>query len=160
MLEDNILPEYVAGRERYDLNRLSTVPFAGTREGMSDQETRILVCDDDELLLELLQHRLSSKGYSVELARDGREALEKIRADPPDAIVLDAMMPLVDGYEVLRQFRAMDGMAEVPVIFLTARKQEQDIVEALSLGASDYLAKPFIPEELVARLARLITKAS
>lgn len=127
---------------------------------MSDQETRILVCDDDELLLELLQHRLSSKGYSVELARDGREALEKITAHPPDAIVLDAMMPLVDGYEVLRQFRAMDGMAEVPVIFLTARKQEQDIVEALSLGASDYLAKPFIPEELVARLARLIAKAA
>lgn len=127
---------------------------------MANQKTRILVCDDDDLLLELLQHRLSARGYAVGLARDGREALEKIRADPPDAIVLDAMMPLVDGYEVLRQFRAMDGMAEVPVIFLTARKQEQDIVEALSLGASDYLAKPFIPEELVARLSRLIAKVA
>ncbi len=127
---------------------------------MTNQETRILVCDDDALLLELLQHRLSAKGYVVGLARDGREALEQIRANPPDAIVLDAMMPLVDGYEVLRKFRAMEGMAAVPVIFLTARKQEHDIVAALSLGASGYLAKPFIPEELVARLSRLIVKAA
>ncbi len=127
---------------------------------MPSSKTRVLVCDDDELLLELLHHRLSGKGYVVVSARDGREALEKIRDDPPDAIVLDAMMPLVDGYEVLRQFRAMDGMAEVPVIFLTARKQEQDIVEALSLGASDYLAKPFMPEELILRLSRLIAKAA
>jgi len=127
---------------------------------MPNQDCRVLICDDDVLLLELLQHRLGAKGYQIELARDGREALEKIRANPPDAIVLDAMMPLVDGYEVLRQFRAMDGMAAVPVIFLTARKQEQDIVAALALGASDYLAKPFIPEELVARLSRLLAKVS
>ena len=127
---------------------------------MPNHDIRVLVCDDDELLLELLHHRLSARGYDVRLARDGREALEQIRINPPGAIVLDAMMPLVDGYEVLRQFRAMEGMGEVPVIFLTARKQEQDIVEALSLGASDYLAKPFIPEELLARLSRLIAKAA
>lgn len=127
---------------------------------MPNQNIRVLVCDDDELLLELLHHHLSAKGYVVGLARNGREALESIRASPPGAIVLDAMMPLVDGYEVLRQFRAMDGMGGVPVIFLTARKQEQDIVEALSLGASDYLAKPFIPEELLARLSRLVAKAA
>lgn len=127
---------------------------------MPNHETRVLVCDDDELLLELLHHRLSARGYVVGLARNGREALEQIRTNPPGAIVLDAMMPLVDGYEVLRRFRAMDGMGDVPVIFLTARKQEQDIVEALSLGASDYLAKPFMPEELVARLSRLIAKAA
>ena len=127
---------------------------------MPNHEIKLLVCDDDELLLELLHHRLTAKGYAVRLARNGREALEQIRSDPPEAIVLDAMMPLVDGYEVLRQFRAMDGMTDVPVIFLTARKQEQDIIEALSLGASDYLAKPFIPEELVARLSRLVAKAA
>lgn len=127
---------------------------------MPNHEITLLVCDDDELLLELLHHRLSAKGYAVRLARNGREALEQIRSDPPDAMVLDAMMPLVDGYEVLRQFRAIEGMADVPVIFLTARKQEQDIVEALALGASDYIAKPFIPEELVARLSRLVAKAA
>ena len=127
---------------------------------MPNHEITLLVCDDDELLLELLHHRLSAKGYTVRLARNGREALEQIRSNPPDAMVLDAMMPLVDGYEVLRQLRAMDGMADVPVIFLTARKQEQDIVEALALGASDYIAKPFIPEELVARLSRLVAKAT
>ncbi|WP_324808296.1 response regulator [Sphingomonas sp. LY29] len=126
---------------------------------MSNQSLRILACDDDELLLELLRHRLTSKGYSVDTAMDGREALEKIRALAPDALVLDAMMPLVDGYEVLRQFRAMDGMQSVPVVFLSARKQEQDILTALSLGASDYLVKPFIPEELVMRLSRLLAKS-
>ena len=92
--------------------------------GMSNQSLRILACDDDELLLELLRHRLTSKGYSVDTAMDGREALEKIQASAPDALVLDAMMPLVDGYEVLRQFRAMDGMQSVPVVFLSARKHE------------------------------------
>lgn len=125
---------------------------------MANQSLRILACDDDELLLELLRHRLTSKGYSVDTAKDGKEALEKIQASPPDALVLDAMMPLVDGYEVLRQFRAMDGMQSVPVVFLSARKQEQDILTALSLGASDYLVKPFIPEELVMRLSRLLAK--
>lgn len=127
---------------------------------MTKREIKVLVCDDDDLLLELLHHRLSAKGYSVELARNGREALEIVNDNPPDAIVLDAMMPLVDGYEVLRQVRARAGMAKVPVIFLTARKQEKDIVQALSLGASDYLAKPFIPEELLARLSRLLPKAA
>lgn len=126
---------------------------------MANQSLRILACDDDELLLELLRHRLTSKGYSVDTAKDGKEALEKIQASPPDALVLDAMMPLVDGYEVLRQFRAMDGMQSVPVVFLSARKQEQDILTALSLGASDYLVKPFIPEELVMRLSRLLAKS-
>lgn len=119
----------------------------------------ILICDDDDLLLELLQHRLGARGYRVMLARDGREAIEQARKQQPDAVVLDAMMPVVDGYQVLRRFREDPALAKVPIIFLTARKQEEDIVEALKLGASDYLAKPFIPEELLARLSRLLIQA-
>lgn len=121
---------------------------------------QVLVCDDDDLLVELLQFRLAAKGYDVRIARDGREALNSAFAQRPDAIVLDAMMPVCDGYEVLRQVRETPATRDVPVIMLTARKGERDILEALRLGASDFLAKPFMPEELAARLARLLGTAA
>ena len=116
----------------------------------------VLVCDDDELLIDLIEFRLSSRGYDVVVANDGSEALERIAEATPDAIILDAMMPVIDGYEVLRRLRENEATKAIPVIMLTARKQEQDIVSALELGANDYLVKPFIPEELVARLSRLL----
>ena len=118
---------------------------------------KILVCDDDELLTELLQFRLEAKGFDVTVAGDGREALNSIRLAQPDAVVLDAMMPGIDGLEVLRQLREDAATRDIPVIMLTARKGERDIVDALRLGASDYLGKPFIPDELSARLVRLLT---
>ena len=117
---------------------------------------RVLVCDDDPLLVDLLDYRLTSRGYDVVIARDGGEALACLRQARPDAIVLDAMMPVADGYEVLRRIREDQALAAIPVIMLTARKQERDIIQALELGASDYIVKPFIPEELVARLGRLL----
>ena len=117
---------------------------------------RILVCDDDPLLVDLLDYRLSSRGYDVVIARDGAEALAQLQEGRPDAIVLDAMMPVIDGHEVLRRIMEDDTLADVPVIMLSARKQEKDIVGALELGASDYIVKPFIPEELVVRLGRIL----
>jgi DNA-binding response OmpR family regulator len=117
---------------------------------------QILVCDDDPLLVDLLDYRLTSRGYDVIIARDGGEALARLQEAAPDAIVLDAMMPVADGFEVLRRIREDEALAAIPVIMLTARKQERDIIEALELGASDYIVKPFIPEELVARLGRLL----
>jgi DNA-binding response OmpR family regulator len=117
---------------------------------------KILVCDDDPLLVDLLEYRLTSRGYQVIVAEDGGKALRRLQESRPDAILLDAMMPVIDGYEVLRKIREDASTADIPVIMLTARKQEQDIVTALELGANDYLVKPFIPEELVARLARLL----
>ena len=117
---------------------------------------RILVCDDDELLVDLLTYRLGTRGYQVSAARDGGEALERLAADKPDAVVLDAMMPVVDGFEVLRRIREQPATANLPVVMLSARKQERDIVGALELGASDFVVKPFIPEELIARLTRLL----
>jgi DNA-binding response OmpR family regulator len=120
---------------------------------------RVLICDDDPLLVDLLEYRLSGKGYAVRVARDGGEALVLIAEEVPDAIVLDAMMPVVDGFEVLRRIRETEDWASIPVLMLTARKQESDIVGALELGANDFMVKPFIPEELVARLARLLAGA-
>ncbi len=119
-------------------------------------EKRILVCDDDDLLVALLEHRLEGHGFEVLVARDGGEAVAVAAEQRPDAIVLDAMMPVMDGHEVLRRLRSRDETASIPVIMLTARKQERDILSALELGARDYLVKPFIPEELITRLNRLI----
>jgi two-component system OmpR family response regulator len=117
---------------------------------------RILVSDDDPMIRDLLEHRLRGRGYQVELAEDGKEALNKIRHRPPDAIILDAMMPYVDGFEVLRSLREDPVNSKIPVIMLTARKQQRDIVEALDLGANDFIVKPFIPEELLTRLSKLL----
>lgn len=118
--------------------------------------SRILIADDDPLLRSLLQHKLVQAGYQVFIAADGGEALSEMEARAPDLIVLDAMMPVVDGFEVLRRLKADPVRARTPVIMLTALRREQDIVGGLELGAADYLVKPFIPDELVARIRRLL----
>jgi len=117
---------------------------------------RVLICDDDPLLTELLEHRLGQRGYRTAVARDGEEALALMTTDPPDAVILETILPVHDGHEILRQIRRSDRLKHVPVIVLSARKLENDIVTALELGASDYVTKPFILDELVARLARLM----
>ena len=119
-------------------------------------EPQILVADDDPLLRDILRHKLVSAGYRVLLAQDGREALNSARTNHPSAIVLDAMMPVVDGFEVLRRLKAEADLKNIVVIMLTALKRERDIVSALNLGAADYLVKPFNPDELLARLVRLV----
>ena len=116
----------------------------------------ILICDDDELLTDLLVYRLGGRGYETAVAHDGGEAMALIERTEPAAIILDTMMPVHDGHEVLRRIRETARLRDVPVIMLSARRQEQDILSALELGASDYVTKPFIPDELVARLSRLI----
>lgn len=116
----------------------------------------ILVADDEPLMRELLEFRLAQRDYHPVTAADGREALARLDDSSPDAVVLDAMMPVHDGFEVLRRMRASSQHANTPVIMLTARRGERDIVEALEIGANDYLVKPFMPEELLARLARLL----
>jgi two-component system alkaline phosphatase synthesis response regulator PhoP len=121
-------------------------------------KAKVLICDDDLLLLELMEFRLQTKGYDVIRAVDGAEALTKAAAESPDIIVLDAMMPKSDGFEVLGRIKGDPHTADIPVIMLTARKGERDIVSALEKGAEDYLVKPFIPEELLARLSRLLAR--
>ncbi len=116
----------------------------------------VLVADDDPLLQAILQHKLAQAGYQVRLVDNGRDALEQAGLARPALIVLDGMMPILDGFEALRRLKSDPELSPIPVVMLTALKREEDIVSALKLGAADYLAKPFNPDELIARLTRLV----
>jgi DNA-binding response OmpR family regulator len=116
---------------------------------------RILVVDDEANIVDLVTLYLEREGFRVESATDGQEALDKIRVDEPDLIVLDIMLPEVDGFEVCRQTRAT---SEVPIIMLTARDDDIDKIVGLELGADDYLTKPFNPRELVARVKAILRR--
>ena len=117
---------------------------------------RILIADDDPLLRALLQHKLAAEDHQVLVAEHGGEVAALVVDHAPDLIVLDAMMPVMDGFEVLRRLKADERTHHIPVVMLTALKREQDVVGALQLGAADYLAKPFIPDELVQRIRRIL----
>jgi len=120
----------------------------------------VLVAEDDGQIAFLLQFLLEREGYRVLLAPDGREALRLVdEIAPPKLVILDVMMPYADGFEVLAHVRAKPEWRETPVIILTARSQEKDIVRALDAGASDYVVKPFLPDELKARIRRLVAQA-
>lgn len=121
---------------------------------------QIIVADDDELLQQLVSHKLMQRGFATRCVDHGEALLKAVEASPPDLIVLDTMMPIMDGLEALRRLRAVPATAGIPVIMLTARRGEQDVVSALSLGASDYLVKPFLPEELALRVRALLEKAT
>lgn len=119
----------------------------------------VIVADDDDLLQQLVSHKLLQRGYEVRGVENGEALLAAVAAEAPDLIVLDAMMPIIDGFEALRRLRADPTSAEIPVIMLTARRGEQDVITALNLGASDFLAKPFLPEELALRVRAALEKA-
>jgi len=123
------------------------------------QGRRVLVAEDDDLIADLIGHKLRLKKFEVEIVADGAEAWERIRTGRPHVVILDGMLPGLDGLEVLRRMREDPALATIPVVMLTARRRGQDIVNALALGASDYLVKPFMPEELLARVERLLTGA-
>ena len=117
---------------------------------------RILVVDDDRAVRESLRRSLSFNGYSVDLAQDGLEALDAIANDRPDALVLDVMMPRLDGLEVCRQLRSTGD--DLPILVLTARDSVSERVAGLDAGADDYLPKPFALEELLARMRALLRR--
>ena len=117
---------------------------------------RILVVDDEPSVRESLERALRLDGYEVELAGDGTQAVAKVRARAPDAVVLDVLMPFMDGVQVCRRIRA-DGY-DTPILILTARDGVSDRVSGLDAGADDYLAKPFALEELQARLRALLRR--
>ena len=118
---------------------------------------RILVVDDDRAVRDSLRRSLAFNGYDVDLATDGLDALAKVAAQRPDAVVLDVMMPRVGGLEACRRLRA-DG-DDVPILVLTARDSVADRVAGLDAGADDYLVKPFALEELLARLRALLRRS-
>lgn len=118
----------------------------------------ILVADDDALLSDLLRFRLEPIGHRVSVAEDGQAALRAIMSDAPDLLILDSMMPILSGQQVLLALKADPQTSSIPVIMLTARKSQDDVLNALQSGADEYITKPFLPDELVLRIARLLDR--
>jgi DNA-binding response OmpR family regulator len=119
---------------------------------------RVLVADDEADIRDLVALALELAGYDVETAIDGVEALSRIRASPPDAVVLDVMMPALGGYEVARALIAEPRTAALPVVMLSAKCQATDVNAGLASGAQVYLVKPFAPQELVRQVNRLVAQ--
>lgn len=120
---------------------------------------KILVVDDEEVLVETLAYNLEQAGYIVTTAADGVSALEAARREKPDLIVLDLMLPEIDGLEVCRQLRRESSTATIPILILTAKSDEIDKVVGLEVGADDYVTKPFGRRELLARVRALLRRS-
>lgn len=117
---------------------------------------KILICDDDRNICELLRLYLEKEGYALCIANDGVEALEKFNSESPDMILLDIMMPRLDGWQVCREIRKK---SDVPIIMITAKGETFDKVLGLELGSDDYVVKPFDPKEIVARIKAIMRRA-
>ena len=121
-------------------------------------KTRILIVDDEPDVVELVEFNLRKAGYDVLTADDGTKALQRVRQDRPALVILDVMLPELDGLEVCKLLRRDPATAAIPILLLTARAAEVDRVVGLELGAQDYLTKPFSPRELVLRVKNLIQR--
>jgi DNA-binding response OmpR family regulator len=119
---------------------------------------RVLIVDDDPDILRLVSYNLKQAGFESSTATTGREALEAVQRRPPDLIILDVMLPDVDGLEVCRTLRSQDNSRRMPIIMLTARSEEIDRVVGFELGADDYVMKPFSPRELVLRVKSILRR--
>ena len=129
---------------------------------MATQETgasaRVLVVEDERDIAALVAYHLTREGYRVSTAASGDEALSAAGSERPDIVVLDLMLPGLSGFEVLQELRRAQGMEQLPVIFLTARREEADRIRGLELGADDYITKPFSPHELVLRVGNVLRR--
>jgi DNA-binding response OmpR family regulator len=135
-----------------------SIPAELTNRG-ADRLRRVLVVDDDETTRNLLMATFDLRGLAVSAASDGIEALDSIRAQPPDVVVLDIMMPRLDGIRTLGAMKASRDLRDIPVVLLSAKAQSSDIELGFRVGAADYVVKPFDPEDLVARTRRAMTSA-
>ncbi|MDQ3877357.1 MAG: response regulator [Actinomycetota bacterium] len=117
---------------------------------------RILVCDDDPVILRLLQVNLELEGYEVLTAQNGEEAVEVATAELPDLILLDIMMPRMDGYQAVKLIKSQDNTKHIPVVFVSAKAQQSDVDLGKSYGVADYLTKPFDPTEMIDLVGRLV----
>ena len=120
--------------------------------------SRILLVEDEKNIAKVIAYNLEREGYQVVAARDGEEGLAKARKESPDLVILDLMLPKLDGLEVCRQIKADAKTARIPIIMLTAKTQEADRVVGLELGADDYVAKPFSVRELAARVKAVLRR--
>jgi len=121
--------------------------------------SRILVAEDDADIAALVRHYLEKAGYGVDVTGSGRDVMPRLRQHPADLVILDVMLPGMDGLDVCRAMRADPTTAAVPVIMLTAKAEESDRIVGLELGADDYITKPFSPGEVVARVRALLRRA-
>lgn len=118
----------------------------------------ILVAEDERDIRELINFTLSFAGHTVEQAANGEEAVSKAQEITPDLIMLDVRMPKMTGYEACRQLKAIDGIKDIPVVFLSAKGQEEEVQTGLDAGAIDYILKPFAPDELTQRITEILQK--
>jgi len=116
----------------------------------------ILIVDDEEDVLELVRYNLEKEGYTVHTAACGEDALKKVASKLPDLIVLDLMLPGIDGLTICKKLKSEGKTQNIPVIMLTAKSEESDVVTGLEIGADDYITKPFSPKILIARIRRLL----
>jgi two-component system, OmpR family, phosphate regulon response regulator PhoB len=123
------------------------------------EASRVLVVEDERDIAALVAYHLTKEGYRVRTADTGAEAVEAVSAERPDLILLDLNLPGFSGYDVLAEIRRRPGLTDVPVIMLTARREESDRIKGFELGADDYLTKPFSPRELVLRVAAVLRRA-
>ncbi len=121
---------------------------------------KILLADDDNIMHRILAHQLGREGISMESAYNGREALEMAERSHPDLLILDGKMPELDGFAVLREWKARESLRNIPVVMLTAGNPDGDVESALGEGTVDYLTKPFSPAELIERVKRLMCSES
>ena len=129
-------------------------------EGAMDMPARILAVDDSPTVLEMITAILESGGYTVLTAADGAEALETARAEQPDLILLDVMLPKLDGYRVCRLLKFDQNYRDIPIIMLTAKAEDQAMATGIRTGADQYLTKPVEPETLLAAVAAELAEAS
>ena len=123
---------------------------------MSPASKRVLICDDDPVILRLLQVNLELEGYDVLLAHHGENAIQVANAEHPDLVILDIMMPRLDGYQTCERLKANDATKDIPVVFLSAKAQQADIDRGKEFGVADYLTKPFDPNDLIDVVQRLV----
>ncbi|MFN8527805.1 MAG: response regulator transcription factor [Anaerolineae bacterium] len=116
----------------------------------------ILIAEDEHDIRELLNFTLTFAGHAVTAAKNGAEAVELAPKVKPDLIMMDVRMPKLTGYEACRQIKQMDGMAQIPVIFLTAKGQDEEVQTGIDVGATAYIIKPFIPDELIRRVGEIL----
>ena len=128
---------------------------------MSQEQYDVLIAEDDKQISNLLAFFLTREGYSVNIANDGQQAVDAIaRMVEPKIIVLDIMMPYYDGYELLDHIRNQVNWNNVPIVMLSAKSREEDIIQALEAGADEYIVKPFHPREFITRLKMLMRRAA
>jgi DNA-binding response OmpR family regulator len=121
----------------------------------------VLIVEDDPIVSGLLDHSLKRRGFAVRTAADGHQATELLGSiEPPQAVLLDVMLPYVDGFELIRRIRRTPSWSAVPIVVLTSKAQGQSVVRALDSGASDYMFKPFRPDELAARIRRVVRQSA